>query len=109
VADWGLSVVARTTSLIVLSGELDMQSAPAFERELAGSLAADGPVVIDVSDLRFIDSTGIRTIVAAAEGRRGCVILHGARGGVANVFEIADLDGVDGVHVEPCARPSTAS
>ena len=109
-AAWGLSVDARSAPMLVLAGELDMQSAPALEEKLADTLQGDGPVVIDVSNLRFIDSTGIRAIVNAVEARpAGCVILHGVRGGVANVFQIADLSGVPRLHIEACDQPSTAS
>ena len=60
--------------------------------------------------VRFIDPTGIRAIISAVEARpAGCVIPQGVRGGVANVFQIADLSGVPRLHIEACDQPSTAS
>jgi anti-sigma B factor antagonist len=52
--------------VIALSGELDIASAPALESKV-GELCTDGAaaIVIDLSELAFIDSTGLRTILGA--------------------------------------------
>lgn len=52
--------------MIALSGELDIASAPVLEAKV-GELCADGArsVVIDLSELTFIDSTGLRTLLSA--------------------------------------------
>ena len=49
---------------LLLTGELDLASAPAIERILP-ELCADGAseIVLDLSRLAFIDSTGLRTIL----------------------------------------------
>jgi anti-anti-sigma factor len=47
-----------------LSGELDLVSEPALSSELS---KADGqPIVIELEDLAFMDSTGLRTLLSAA-------------------------------------------
>lgn len=54
------------TRVIGLVGELDADGCPAVEEELAQAEAEEsGLIVIDMSLLRFIDSTGIGLIVAA--------------------------------------------
>jgi anti-sigma B factor antagonist len=52
--------------VIALSGELDIASAPALEAKIV-ELCTDGArsVVIDLSELAFIDSTGLRAIMGA--------------------------------------------
>lgn len=51
---------------VALRGELDLASAPDIEQELKRVEATDAKsVVIDLSGLTFIDSTGIRLIVTA--------------------------------------------
>jgi anti-sigma B factor antagonist len=54
--------------VVVLRGELDLTSVPVFERELrdveAGSPAR---LVIDLSGLDFMDSTGLRALLQARE------------------------------------------
>ena len=47
-----------------LSGELDLVSAPEFEAAVAG--AAEQPVRVDLSELAFMDSTGLRALLSAA-------------------------------------------
>jgi anti-sigma B factor antagonist len=54
--------------VLVLSGELDLASAPMLERELREAEAA-GParVVIDLGGLAFMDSTGLQALLRARE------------------------------------------
>jgi anti-sigma B factor antagonist len=55
-------------AVMTLRGELDLASAPALARELETLQAADPPaplIVLDVRELEFIDSTGLRVILAA--------------------------------------------
>lgn len=51
-----------------LHGELDLASAPLLQGEIESAQTADAPlVVLDLDDLEFIDSTGLRIILAAHE------------------------------------------
>lgn len=65
------TLVVRTarnggTTLVALSGELDLANAGTAETALFGSLdESDEPLVVDMSGLEFIDSTGIALLVAA--------------------------------------------
>jgi anti-anti-sigma factor len=81
------------THVIALLGELDVGGAQSLERELLRVEAGDAPaIVIDLGKLEFIDSTGIRLLVMAAE-RCGDERLSLRRGPkqVHRVFEITDL------------------
>ncbi len=82
------------THVIALLGELDIAGAPALEEELLRVEATDvTEVVVDLSSLEFIDSTGIRLVVMAADrcsaGGR-LKLLRGPKQ-VHRVFEITDL------------------
>jgi anti-sigma B factor antagonist len=56
------------TVVLVLQGELDLTSAPTFERELrAAESLAPTRLVIDLSGLEFMDSTGLRALLVARE------------------------------------------
>lgn len=77
--------------MLELFGELDLGSVPALEREL-DTLAEPGrTVVLDLSALTFMDSTGLRTILAADERLRGAdarlVLVRGPQA-VDRVFRI---------------------
>lgn len=81
-----------TTTTIQVSGELDADNCATLT-EHAG--APTGPTVLDLSDLGFIDSSGVSAIIAlrdtvAAAG--GSFSVHGVTGQVARVFDIAGLN-----------------
>ena len=51
--------------MIALEGELDLAGAAELERELAGVEAS--AVVIDLRELGFMDSSGLRALAVAAQ------------------------------------------
>jgi anti-anti-sigma factor len=53
---------------LVLTGELDLASAPALGDRLARLGAEEEAVRLDLSRLEFIDSTGLHTLVRAIDG-----------------------------------------
>lgn len=55
---------AGATTVIALTGELDLAGATALEQELAA--VEDDALVLDLRGLEFMDSTGLRAIVVAA-------------------------------------------
>jgi anti-sigma B factor antagonist len=58
--------MSANTHVVALSGEIDAHSAPRLGSRLFG-LAEDGntDVVVDLSDVTFIDSTGVGVLVNA--------------------------------------------
>jgi anti-anti-sigma factor len=85
------------TTVLVFRGELDMASAPeAFEILIAA--IREGDVVIDASELSFIDSSGIRSLVEAQrEANRGIgadrvVSVRNPSAPVRRVLEVTGLD-----------------
>lgn len=79
--------------IIELIGELDLDGAPRLEEELRAAETGDAEsIVVDLSQLEFIDSTGLRLIVLAAEraptGRFS--LLRGPKQ-VHRVFEMTDM------------------
>ena len=81
---------------IALSGELDLAGAPGAEEELKRVEATDaGVIVLDLSGLTFIDSTGVRLVVSAdARSRADSNRLTLLRGpaAVQRVFEISGVE-----------------
>jgi anti-sigma B factor antagonist len=82
---------------ICLFGELDLATADAVEKELLRVEATDADaIVVDLSGLKFIDSTGARLLLyAAARSRADSDRLALLRGGpaVQRVFELTALEG----------------
>jgi anti-anti-sigma factor len=52
-------------AVVVLRGELDVATAPDLEAALRERLDAGQDVVVDLRELAFMDSTGLRVLVAA--------------------------------------------
>jgi len=70
------------------------------EEILAPAIAAGRPIRLDLTDLTFIDSTGIHALVEAARSlRSGCIELRGVHGNVARVLEIAGVTDLPSVRV----------
>jgi anti-sigma B factor antagonist len=85
----------RQTVSVVLSGELDLSSAPQL-RDCLAELANAGVInlVIDLANLMFLDSTGISLLVtdfkrATASG--GSFAVRNASPEVMRVFDITGL------------------
>lgn len=79
-------------TLLRLAGELDLGVTGELETALSDAEAAEnGVLVLDLRALTFIDSTGLRVIVAAharaAEGGRRLVVVRGPAE-VQRVFEL---------------------
>lgn len=79
-------------------GELDLATAPEVEDKVLSALRdGDAEVVLDLRELTFMDSTGVRTIVAAHQvaeegGRRLCVVRPPRESAVSRVIEISGID-----------------
>lgn len=84
------------TARVAFDGELDISSAGQVERELE-RIERDGPatLVLDLRELSFMDSTGLRIIVAAdaraREASRRLVIVRGPDA-VQRIFRMTRLD-----------------
>lgn len=83
--------------VISVRGELDLSTASDFERPLEEALeSGEGPVLVDLSECEFIDSTGIALIVRAwqrldGSGGRGLLICS-YNDQVRRVLEITGLE-----------------
>ena len=81
---------------VALAGELDLSTVAKVQEELRRVEAnAPATLVVDLSKLTFLDSTGLRCIVTADERARGegrrIVIVRGPDA-VQRVFTITKLD-----------------
>jgi anti-sigma B factor antagonist len=81
---------------VALSGELDISSAPRLQDDLA-RVEADGPatIVLDLSGLDFMDSTGLRLLIGAdsraRDAGRRLVLIQGNEM-IQRVLRVTRLD-----------------
>jgi anti-anti-sigma factor len=53
--------------VIVLTGELDVSTAPDFDQTIRPLMVdSDGPIAVDMSEVDFMDSAGLRSLINAA-------------------------------------------
>jgi anti-anti-sigma factor len=92
---------------IRLAGELDMSNTAELEEVLLAAVEQGGPTLVDLSELTFMDSTGITALLRAAValGDRGCLILHGEQDRVRRVLDLvgveASITNVHRIHHDP--------
>jgi anti-anti-sigma factor len=82
--------------VVALRGELDLAGAPALESELARVIRGSGPqaIVLDLSGLDFMDSSGLRAVVVADQRAAAARVRFAlVRGGepVHRVFDITRM------------------
>jgi len=86
---------------LAISGELDMAAADDFREFAAAAVDTTQEVVIDIADLAFIDTTGVRAILRLAE--TSCphgILLRWPRSNVLRALEILGVEHVRGIRVE---------
>jgi anti-sigma B factor antagonist len=78
-------------------GELDLATAPDLEQLVLGRLADRTAVVLDLRGLSFMDSSGVRVLVAAharaADGGGELTVVRPERGGaVDRILEVSGIE-----------------
>jgi anti-sigma B factor antagonist len=88
----GDAVAAR-----VMDSRLDASSAPALKRQIVALIASGHPrIALDLSDVEFIDSSGLSALVSALRQMHdgGELVLSGPRSTVLSMFKLTRLDRV---------------
>jgi anti-sigma B factor antagonist len=99
-ADFAFSIASSEDDgrvLLVPRGELDLATAPELERVLLERLEEGKAVVLDLRELEFMDSSGVRVLIAAhakaSEAAGRLTLVRPARGSA--VDRILEISGVD--------------
>jgi anti-sigma B factor antagonist len=83
--------LAPDRARVVLAGELDVAAANAFEERVNEAGSDRSLILVDVTDLTFCDSAGLRVLLRFAERCRAtgtAMRIVGARRTVRRLFEI---------------------
>jgi anti-sigma B factor antagonist len=86
-------------AVVVPRGELDLATAPDLEAALAERFDAGQDVVVDLRELAFMDSTGLRVLVAAHArvengGPSFCVVRPRPGATIRKIIAIAGVESV---------------
>lgn len=97
--------VSTGNPVIFVSRDIDMATAHALASALEPWVRAGGPVILDVSEVKFMDSSGLRVLIQAAKalGERGCIIIHGAHGEISSLLRLTKVDeAMENMHFIDC-------
>jgi anti-sigma B factor antagonist len=99
---------ADGVTVVMVGGEVDVETAPRMRAALHAAVRAGAPVVVDVGGVTFMDSFGFGVLVAAhREGRRsGTPVL--LRAVSTRIFDLLTLLGLDRELDFEAARDPTA-
>jgi anti-sigma B factor antagonist len=96
--------VTKSTEMttLMVRGQLDINSAPALAEEIDKIVAArPTKVVVDLSTLDLIDSSGVAALVKLYKGVRnieGAFMVTGARDQPLAIFKLLRMDKVFGIY-----------
>lgn len=84
-----------------LSGELDMASAKSLHEALEPVVRGDAHIVLDLEELTFIDSSGIRALLDLSHRLNGAapLALVNVPDAVQRVLDIVGLESLPGIEV----------
>jgi anti-anti-sigma factor len=93
--------ISTTEDGLRLEGEVDISNSPQLADALATASARGGDVVLDMTELRFMDSTGIQTLIRAGKTMApdSELVLHHPTPLVLNVLRLIRADGMPGLRV----------
>ncbi len=83
-----------------LHGELDMATVDAFLEGTVGALDTPGDIVLDLTKLTFMDSSGLQAVVALAQRVDGGVVLRCPPPNVLRVLDILGVNAAVGIRFE---------
>ena len=84
-------------TIVVLKGDVDLESSPAAREVLLKSVEGAGKVLVDLSSVTYIDSSGVASLVEALQAAKrngGRFALLAASDPTRRVLELARLDKV---------------
>jgi anti-anti-sigma factor len=84
-----------------VAGELDDSTANLLAEVLRQEGRGSGDVVLDMSGVTFMDSSGVHVLLVGSEWLRGGhLILRNPTPPIDQVFELVDIERVKGIRVE---------
>ena len=95
------SEVDGSVTVLAVSGEVDIQSSPGLRTRIEKILAPDEHLIIDLTQVRFMDSTGLGVLVAGLNrakqiGASLLLVCDGVR--VLKLFEMTGLTETFAIH-----------
>lgn len=94
-------------AVVSLDGEVDMHSSPAARKQLLRTLKESRPVLVDLTQVQYIDSSGVASLVEGLQLARSENLefaLVGVSAAAMRVLKLARLDEVFPIYDSVRAR-----
>ena len=91
----------RTSLVVAFQGDVDLESSPRARQVLLESVGRGKKVLVDLSGVEYIDSSGVASLVEAfklAKTRSQEFALASVSGSALRVLQLARLDKVFSIH-----------
>jgi anti-sigma B factor antagonist len=89
--------VNKGTTIIDVTGHIDLSSSPALRKTLLDSIASTGRLAINLAEVKYIDSSGIASLLEVLKEARNTkkkLVLFGLTPAVREVLQLTRLSGV---------------
>jgi anti-sigma B factor antagonist len=89
--------------VVALTGEIDMENAPQVRRALLDNMKQKRDILVDLSQVTYIDSSGIASLIEglqAARKQKNDLALVSVSQRARRVLELARLDKVFTIHAD---------
>lgn len=98
-----LEIVATGDRSFRIRGEIDLSSVERLNKVLVPASEGEGDVVLDLRELEFADSTGLRELIRCAQRleHRGRLVLRHPTPALQRFFEVTGLGRFPNVTIEP--------
>jgi anti-sigma B factor antagonist len=86
---------------VILEGRLDIENSPAVDTRMKAIADGRNSVLVDLQNVSFLGSMGLRALVAPAlaiRGRGGKMVLFGPNDLVARVLKVSGIETMIPVH-----------
>ena len=83
------------TLTMKIEGRIDTQTAPDLQKEIEDSLEGVKELILDFTQVIYISSAGLRTVLTAQNwmnAQNGTMIIRGAGKNIVNVFKVTGFD-----------------
>ena len=95
--------INNNTAVFTLEGRLDTSTAPELDRELKSSLDGVTTLMLDMKELNYVSSAGLRVLLSAQKlmNKQGKMTIRNANETVMEIFEVTgfseilDIEGAD--------------
>ena len=88
--------IENGAALFALAGRLDTTTAPELEQEVKASLDGVSELVMDMKELDYISSAGLRVLLSAQKvmNKQGSMTIRNANDTIMEIFEVTGFSDI---------------